>query len=674
LSSLNAGDKPQHYSSAGLFPGKFIGRRGNLVGWAGGVLVFCLICLASPGAEPVPSPAGDKTVLEAARPMHAIWIEAAGPELRTAESCKALAERLRKANVTHIFVECSTFGRALYPSKILPPLNPENPSFDPLKALLEETTRKDQPPLRVVAVLDLLTLHNTKTRPAQDANHPMTQHSDWVTRSRSGETQDATGGVYYDPGVPQLAEYLESIVREVVSQYPVDGVHFAGWRYPEANKNWGYNPLALADYRKQMQLTDGSIPEPSEPQWISWRQERLTYLLARLSKAVLDTRSSARVSVSVIASGDPPGEKAPGEPDFMGALQQWPVWCHQGVVHAILLEDYYDHKTNVERFIRWIDFAQGRTGAAQLIVGVSGHLNPESDVVMQLRLALGLKAVHTLLYSYQQPVLAQAEGSDIFAFLGRTVFSTAYDPPPYVQQTIETVLYPNGQVLPPPPSKSDMQPVSVANSVNPTDVIEALSGFPKPLEAPTDRVEEDPNASTDTLPDLPTFSAEAPAERMDADDLNVNIPRLKSGVRPGLSRPSPRKNVPLPSQQPAATRNTADDYLKSRNRTDAAWALLGKSPSAARPPLRNSGETFSSGKTVSNMPAPKPTPPPRETRVILDKSKLVEIVTKQGAKFEAELIVQNSQFTVVRPLIRSGSARIKIPNTEVVSVRRLNAE
>ncbi len=606
--------------------------------------------------------------------MRAVWVEAAGAELRSAESCKALVERLRKANVTHIFVECCKFGRALYPSKILPTLNPENTTFDPLSALLQEATRKDQPPLRVVAVVDLLTLHNTKTLPAQDANHPLTQHSDWVTRSRSGETQDATGAVYYDPGVPQLTEYLESIVREIASQYPVNGVHFAGWRYPEANKNWGYNPLALSDYRRQMQLNDGSVPEPSEPQWISWRQERLTYLLARLSKAVLDTRPNARVSVSVVASGDPPGEKTPGEPDFMGALQQWPVWCHQGVVHAILLEDYYDHKSNVERFIRWIDFAQGRTGAAQLIVGVSGRLNPESDVVMQLRLALGLKAVHTLLYSYQQPVQAQAEGSDIFAFLGRTVFSSSYDPPPYVQETIETVLYPNGQVLPPPPSKTDMQPVSVASSVNPTDVIQALSGFPEPLEAPSDRMEEDPDA-TDTLPDLPSFSSEAPSERMDADDLDVNIPRLRGSTRPGTPRPSARKG----STTPPASRSASDAYLKSRTHVDAAWALLGKPPTSSRPPLRSgsrggSGETVSSEKSLVRTPTPKPAPTPRETRVILDKSKLVEIVTKQGARFQAELIVQNSQFTVVRPLIRSGSARIKIPNAEVVSIRRINAE
>jgi uncharacterized lipoprotein YddW (UPF0748 family) len=671
LSFQNAGRDPYERSIAWFFPRHGVFQRPFVCPLVLGFL-FCLIGLAAVRGAESPTPAAEQTLLDAARPMHAVWVEATGAELGTADSCKALIERLRKANVTHVFVECSKFGRALYPSKILPPLNSQNTAFDPLNTLLQEATRPGQPPLRVVAVVDLLTLHNTKTLPAQDANHPLSQHADWVTRSRSGETQDATGGVYYDPGVPQLTDYLESIVREIATRYPVEGIHFAGWRYPETNKEWGYNPLALSDYRKQMQLTDGSVvPEPSEPQWISWRQERLTYLLARLSKAVLDSRPSARVSVSVIASGDPPGEKAPGEPDFMGALQQWPVWCHQGVVHAILLEDYYDHKSNVERFIRWIDFAQGRTGAAQLIVGVSGRLNPESDVVMQLRLALGLKAVHTLLYSYQQPVLAQAEGSDIFAFLGRTVFSASYDPPPYVQQTIETVLYPNGQVLPPPPSKSDMQPVTVANSVNPSDVIEALSGFPEPLDAPSDRIENNPDAP-ETLPDLPTFSAEAPSERMDADDLDVKIPRLKGLTRPGVPSPSIRKGSPTAP----APRKTSDEYLKSRTRVDAAWALLGKSPSATRPTTSRVGKSdpLSSGKTQVRTPTPKPAPTPRESRVILDKSKLVEIVTRQGAKFQAELIVQNSQFTVVRPLIRSGSARIKIPNSEVVSVRRINAE
>ncbi len=627
---------------------------------------LCLLGIALSGAES-PAPPDEKAMLEAARPMRAVWVEAGGTELQTAENCQALVERLRKTNVTHLFVECCKYGRTLYPSKILPSVYPNNATaFDPLNALIQ-AAHQEAAPLRVIAVVDLLTLHNTRTLPAQDANHPLTQHSDWANCNRSGQTQDAAGGVYFDPGIPALTDYLESIVREIVTQYPVDGLHFAEWRYPETNKNWGYNPLALSDYRRQMQLADASVPEPTEPQWISWRQERLTYLLARLSKAVLDAHPGARISVSVVASGDPPGEKTPGEPDFMGALQQWPVWCHQGVVHAILLEDYYAHKNNVERFIRWIDFAQGRTGAAQLIVGVSGRLNPESDVVMQLRLALGLKAVHTLLHSYQQPVLNPAEGSDIFAFLGRTVFSASYDPPPYVLETIETVLYPDGQVLPPPPSVAAMQPVSVANTVNPSDVIEALSGFPEPLDAPSDRVED--GEAFDTVPDLPVFSAEASPERMDADDLDVNIPRLRD----------PKRNAPRKGAIPSDPRNASDAYLKSRTRVDAAWALLGKPPASSRPPARSGKrETLSSDKTgtrsLTSQPTPKPAPTPREPRVILDKSKLVEIVTRQGAKFQAELIVQNSQFTVVRPLIRSGSARIKIPNAEVVSVRRIHAE
>jgi uncharacterized lipoprotein YddW (UPF0748 family) len=93
--------------------------------------------------------------------------------------------------------------------------------YDPLAFMLEETHKRGMEfhawlnPLR--ASLDLDTKKLAKT-------HPFHTNPDWMV---------PYGGKYYfNPGIPEVRDYLTEVVGEILMSYDVDAIHFDDYFYP----------------------------------------------------------------------------------------------------------------------------------------------------------------------------------------------------------------------------------------------------------------------------------------------------------------------------------------------------------------------------------------------------------------------------------------------------------
>ncbi len=74
------------------------------------------------------------------------------------------------------------------------------------------------------------------------------QHRDWIRTS--GDR------FVLDPGIPEVQDWITSIVAEVVSRYPVDGVQFDDYFYTESpgsrlNDNETYRKYTEAHLRQK---------------------------------------------------------------------------------------------------------------------------------------------------------------------------------------------------------------------------------------------------------------------------------------------------------------------------------------------------------------------------------------------------------------------------------------
>ncbi|MFA4838805.1 MAG: family 10 glycosylhydrolase [Candidatus Neomarinimicrobiota bacterium] len=96
-----------------------------------------------------------------------------------------------------------------------------SPLYDPLEFAIQEAHRRGMElhawfnPYRAEKVVGDHTIA---------ANHVTRQHTDWVI----------TKGTYkfLNPGLPDVRNYVTSIVMDVVSRYDIDGVHFDDYFYP----------------------------------------------------------------------------------------------------------------------------------------------------------------------------------------------------------------------------------------------------------------------------------------------------------------------------------------------------------------------------------------------------------------------------------------------------------
>src|SRR5690606_36229075 len=86
----------------------------------------------------------------------------------------------------------------------------------------------------------LVTYRASNTWPP--ANIPtLAAHPEWfmTTRANAGNGPSTVGGHYVlDPGSPEVQEHLVSIVRELVTNYPIDGINWDYVRYTQVDAGY----------------------------------------------------------------------------------------------------------------------------------------------------------------------------------------------------------------------------------------------------------------------------------------------------------------------------------------------------------------------------------------------------------------------------------------------------
>lgn len=154
---------------------------------------------------------------------------------------KALTDKLDKLQglgINTVFFQVKPDATALWPSKILPWSDMltgtigENPGYDPLRFILDEAHKRGMKvhawfnPYRVsVNTRPATVAALNRTLPLEPAS-VFVLHRDWI--------RTAGDRFVLDPGIPEVRDWVTSIVAEVVANYPVDGVQFDDYFYAES--------------------------------------------------------------------------------------------------------------------------------------------------------------------------------------------------------------------------------------------------------------------------------------------------------------------------------------------------------------------------------------------------------------------------------------------------------
>jgi uncharacterized lipoprotein YddW (UPF0748 family) len=155
---------------------------------------------------------------------------------------------------------------------------------------------------------------------------------DWLTQKRDGgQTSISAAGevVWLNPFRPEVQQFIQDLVMEVVTRYDVDGIQFDD--HMSLPAEFGYDPYTIALYRKETKKAPPN--DPKDPAWIRWRADKITAFMLQLNKAIKAQKPYTVISIS------------PNYYDFAYKLhlQDWLSWVRQNIVDEVVMQVYRDN-------------------------------------------------------------------------------------------------------------------------------------------------------------------------------------------------------------------------------------------------------------------------------------------------------------------------------------------
>lgn len=265
-----------------------------------------------------------------------IWVR---PSETSHERVVRTLDKIKAAGIDNVFLETYFHGETIFPSKTMENYqfksqNEKFAGFDPLKVWIEEAHKRnikvhiwfetfyvgnDNPKNNPKSILAVNPYWGNKTKRDFDSMSPVPSLSEH-------------GGYFLDPANPEVQQFLEDLICEIVKKYHPDGINLDYIRYPQSIaakfsgyelSNWGYTEYARNEFKKRYGKDPIDI-EYGTPEWLLWdkyRQDKVTSFVERVSKI---TKQNNITLTAVIF------------PDRQKALetkqQDWRTWSSLGYV------------------------------------------------------------------------------------------------------------------------------------------------------------------------------------------------------------------------------------------------------------------------------------------------------------------------------------------------------
>jgi uncharacterized lipoprotein YddW (UPF0748 family) len=357
----------------------------------------------------------------------AVWYR---PVEKDAAAVAATVARMKLAGIQTVYLESLFHGYPIYPSDTyrqwgLVNQYPRFAGWDPLAAFVGAAREHG---MTVVPWVHTLYVGHDSLKPASPI---LAVHPAWANRqrvsadSRTPVASTVEGGAFFlDPVQPEVRRFLQDVLVELVTRYPIPAVQLDDTRYPMPfptahpeylASTWGYSPLARAGFRQRYGQDPATLKDGT-PAWSSWtgyRRDQLSDLVRDVSQAIHRAKSTVKVQM--------PFATNPQE-SYDRGLQDWPAWADNHLVDAFAVLNYTNSLAAVRQNVRYAYYATA--GTVPLIGGIFGPFlaATPTETLAQAAAARDEGAEVVGLFSWQQvtPELTQAMRAGMFAPLAAT--------------------------------------------------------------------------------------------------------------------------------------------------------------------------------------------------------------------------------------------------------------
>lgn len=148
------------------------------------------------------------------------------------QKAKTMVENIAKNKMNTVFLHVRPCSDAFYRSEIYPfssyltGTEGKNPGYDPLAVFCDYANEYN---LSVHAWINPFRICSEENFNNRAPNNPALQMPESIVR--------VNGGVYYNPADPAVHALIVSGVRELLQNYPIDGIHIDDYFYPSTDES-----------------------------------------------------------------------------------------------------------------------------------------------------------------------------------------------------------------------------------------------------------------------------------------------------------------------------------------------------------------------------------------------------------------------------------------------------
>jgi uncharacterized lipoprotein YddW (UPF0748 family) len=267
----------------------------------------------------------------------------------------------RQNGMNAVVVQIRPATDALYPSPLEPwsqwltgvQGQPPFPYYDPLKFMIEETHKRNMEfhawmnPYRAV-----FNIANSSI----SATHITRLHPEWFLTY--GDKK------YFDPGNKEVQKHVTAVVKDVVSRYAVDAIHFDDYFYPYriAGKEFP-DENSFYKYANGLNKDD-------------WRRSNTDSIIVMLSRVIKEENSKCQFGISPFgvwrnADKDPGGSNTKaGQTNYDDLYADILLWLKKGWIDYVAPQLYWEIGHSLADYNTLIDWWSNNTYGKNCYIGL----------------------------------------------------------------------------------------------------------------------------------------------------------------------------------------------------------------------------------------------------------------------------------------------------------------
>lgn len=287
----------------------------------------------------------------------------------------ALLDTFKNIGINAVFVQIRPAADAFFPSKFEPwsewltgqQGKAPDPYYDPLKFMIKECHKRNIQfhawinPFRAVATI-------THADIAED--HISNRRPEWIF------TYDINK--YFDPGIPEVRNYVINIITDIARRYDIDGIHFDDYFYPYPKKDENRQTIPIPDSETYKLYGEGfdNIED--------WRRNNMNVFIRSVNDSLKAIKPDLVFGVSPSGiwrnkSRDPKGSDTRGFAHYDYLYADVLTWLREGWIDYVAPQLYWSIGHPYADYKTLVDWWSQNTYGRHLYIGQGIYnANPEA--------------------------------------------------------------------------------------------------------------------------------------------------------------------------------------------------------------------------------------------------------------------------------------------------------